>query len=348
MRLIFLLGVFLSSCTVPSEGIEVPQLGDDFYRKALNQVAKSYEKSPTRELLAQKLYYQERLGWPEESIRDLKEAERRLGLTKQIVHYFCDYYYSNGRYYELLEAVNVSKSLEQPDEQIYQYEILARAKLSEPIVTSQYLRRYLATFKSASSLEFGVEQYLSIGDTLMGVYYLNKLQKQRPGHEKVPKLLVPSLIRFGYREQALQALNDFAVAKPQASMEVVSLFLELGEKQRALQLLRGLNTDEAQLQLVSLFRSERVFDSAIFYTDRLLMRDSTRDYLLLKGEIMEDRGWLTSAYFIFQSLYEQSPEDSLVGSRAQIVARKIAYLRRVREAETLAPISKIEPTKLTE
>ena len=77
-----------------------------------------------------KLYYQEKLNWPQEAILDLYEAEKQFGLTKRIIQSYCDYYYKNGRYFELLKAVSVARSLEKPDATIQKYEVIGHIHVS--------------------------------------------------------------------------------------------------------------------------------------------------------------------------------------------------------------------------
>ncbi len=341
--------LWILGCSQPRAGrVELPELNTDFYKSALAKVSQEYSDNPSRELLTQKLYYQEKLGWPEESILDLREAEKQFGYTQKVIHYYCDYYYKNGRYFELLQAVNIAGSLAEHDELTRRYEIIGHVHASDPRVANSYLRKFLQDYPDALSLDFGARQYLEMKDTLMAVYYLNKLQKADPGNDLIATILAPSLIQFGYKIQAGRALSEYAKTRPEAAMTVASSYKALGDLAAAKGIYRRAYTNEAYLELTELFRKERFFDSSIFYLDKVLVTDSSDQFILKKGEILEERGWLTSAFFTYQFLLDRNPGDSIALVRSQNVGRKIAYLRRVKEEEGLAPAIRIEPLDLTE
>ena len=216
------------------------------------------------------------------------------------------------------------------------------------MLRTSYLNKYLRTFNSSDDLEFGVGQFLELKDTLMAVYYMNKLQMVDPGNDLVTGFLVPSLLKLGYKDRAKVALNQYIDVRPEAGMEIAEIMTQLGDFNSARRIYRQLDTRESNLFLANQFSQERQYDSSIFYLDKVLSVDSSNAILIRKGQVMESRGWLTSAYFIYQQVIDNDPEDSIALAHSVNVGRKIAYLRRVKEEQELAPILKIEPKDLTE
>ncbi|MEO9474501.1 MAG: hypothetical protein ABJG41_03175 [Cyclobacteriaceae bacterium] len=351
MRIILIFSLFLCiSCSNrKDQRIEAPNISDEFYHNALKEVAVKYAEKPTDRLLRQKLYYYEQLNWPEEAIEDLNIFLEKNGLDRKIVNLFLQYYLSNEKYKDLIELLDKWEFYHGLDEDLAQYRVLSNYRANGETGTSELIADYLTKFKSEESLEFAIQLSESIGDSAAMENYSQDLFNVNPDNALLQKSFVPYLIE---RSDFLLAYDMLIKSKRSTQFEpnfLLALALHgMDSIDRSIALLKNYERREANLQLSKWYREEKLYDSAIYYLDKSIAQDSSRDLLITKAEILDERGWFNSSYSLFYFLVTQDSTDSIVADKAAIVARKIAYLRNLKEAERQIAVPELKPKKITQ
>lgn len=348
---ILLLLIFLLSCSNSKDHpIEAPTITGDFYAKALKQIEAEYKEKPSERLLRQKLYYFEKLNWPKESIDDLNIFLEKNGLDEMIVDLFLQYYLNNEEYSALTQMLDKWEFYHGLNEELSQYRVLANYRANGLKGAKELIKSYSQKFRSKTSFEFVVDQTLEIGDTLLLKSFLEELFSLDPSNDRIQKAYVPILL---HEEDYKGAYQKLITVKSKVKNEnkdyLMSLTLYgLDSVQQAKNRLKNYDEKRSRLQLSEWFRTERRFDSAIYFLDKIILKDSSRNLLLTKGEILEERGWFSSSYTIFNHLIASDTTDSIAINKAAIVARKIAYLRNLKEAERQIPIPELTPKRIVE
>ncbi|MEP4534492.1 MAG: hypothetical protein ABJ004_15480 [Cyclobacteriaceae bacterium] len=347
--LLFSLLLFISCSNRKDQRIEVPNISDEFYHNALEEVALKYAEKPTNRLLRQKLYYYEQLNWPEEAIEDLNIFLEKNGLDRKIVDLFLQYYLSNDKYKDLIELLDKWEFYHGLDEDLAQYRVLSNYRANGEKGTSQLISDYLTKFKSEESLEFAIQLSESIGDSVAMENYCQDLFDINPDHALLLKSYVPYLIERG---DFLLAYNMLTKSRRSAQFESNLLLARalygMDSIDQSIALLKNYERREANLQISEWYREEKLYDSAIYHLDKIIVQDSSRDLLITKAEMLDERGWFNTSYSLFSFLIAQDSTDSIVVDKAAIVARKIAYLRNLKEAERQIAVPELKPKKITQ
>ena len=107
MKHSFIIGfLILLSCSGKKDRIVVPELERDFYAQALETLDDKLDRDDQDlQLIEQKLYYCERLNWPETCLEALDEYKRQKGMTPQLLDQYIVYYLNQESYASLLDII---------------------------------------------------------------------------------------------------------------------------------------------------------------------------------------------------------------------------------------------------
>lgn len=346
MRHIIILFILILGCNSKIEKQEISGIegGPDFYMNAYKEVEKAYKDEPSDQLLRQKLYYLEKLNWPPMAISTLEQAQRRFGFNQELIEKFILYYEKNEQYAELMELLGTWGKIHKLGPEMLESNIRAHMILSQRERSIELLNEYIYKYNDARNEAFVATQFLKLGDTLMSIYHFSKLHKKDPTHYALVKQYVPLLLRIGQPKRARGILTVSAKSDTTFLTQLMlskSLY-QMGEKRNAKGMLMNKWNAEALEQLTRWYWDEQQWDSTMFYVNKLIQIDSSRNSLFMKASIYEERGALNSALQLFNFLVETDSTDYLAKERVQDVSRKIAYLREL-ESRRKTPIPELTP-----
>ena len=354
MRGSFLFLLIVSSCALRPERdpIVVPELSKDFYREAVYRMESILSENTNNEVLIRsQLDYFEQLGWPPEANKAIRRARKILMLDLLLARKYADFYMRNGHHHSIIALEReLARQYKIPD-WLTQYTITALNRNNRKSAARNRLKLYIRNATSVDYHFIGTE-YLEQGDTLLSVYNLLKVDN---GQEKDPaflKLVMPLLFELKLYEPLVD------LATPQVGLDIVDFnFYELlghslretGQKDRAKQLLWERVDRRRLLQLSTWYQEDRLWDSAHFCLDKILVADhDDLDALFYKAEIDHERGWLSRAVSTYQRVIELDSGNVRATKQLDLVNRKIAYLRKVRDAKESIPIIEIDAKKVVD
>lgn len=352
MRYLILSFIFAIGCNqVTKYQIEEDRLTPDYYNTLLSEVKEEATENPKDEdLIYRRLFLSQKLGWPDDVSAEIAFLINKRSFDYELYNYATDFYRSDHQFERLLETVEKWNETNAVTDQDIRSKIIAMNGLNKDVEASRLLWVLLQQNDNPDNLTFIAKRYLGLADTVRAAYALSKLARQDPHNSLLLDAYIPFLIERGYAKRAKEILlvqstdnNDF-----EKQFLLAKTMFELNEPYQAIDLLRNFNNPTSDLQTARWYRDLNAWDSAHFYVDKVIARDSTREALFTKGTIYENRGWLNSAYSTFNLLVRQNPADSISLQRLQIVSRKIAYLRKIREAENAIPILEIPSLKSTD
>ncbi len=328
----------------------MPTVNTDFYQRALAELKSVYDEKPSDKTLRQILFYCEKLDWPESSITYLDVYLEKYGLNKQSVAMFLQYYLSNEKHSDLVSLLDRWEFYHGLDEELAQYRIKSSIKGVDKLSAIGLIREYVDQFKSKDSYEFAAMQSIEIKDSVGQMRYFQQLVNLDPGNRLAERLYVPQLIQQGYFNKAYEILTagDEQPEGFERTLLLARALHGMDSVEQAIDLIKPYDQSESLVQLADWYREIGRYDSAINCVNAILLEDSSRNVVFLKADIQEERGWLSSSYALFNTLVSRDTTDSIASQRAQIVARKIAYLRRLREEQERMPIPELQPKKLVE
>ena len=352
MRYFSILALFivLSACSrTQDQRISLPEVSDDFYQKSLKLVQEQYTQSPTDQLLRQKLYYYEKLGWPKEALPDLNIYLEKHGLNRQSVSLFAQYYLQNDQYGQLITLIDKWEYYHGLDEELAQFRISSNIQAKGEEGTTELIEAYLDKFNSTESYVFAIRESFQFKDTTLQNKLLYRLSDLAPQHPLIAQHHIPNLVKEGSYLDAHALLSSHPNQESQElNLLKAQVLYALDSTRKAKILLRGSSDMESIRQLAYWFRNEQQLDSAIVYIDKLLVQDSSRANILLKAVVLDERGWFNTSLDYFNVLLKRDPSDTIAIEKAQIVERKIAYLRNLKEKAVQAPVLELEPKKIIE
>lgn len=325
-------------------------VSSDFYENALEDINEEVGESPFNvQLRYKRLYINALLKWPEKANEDLSYIIKKEGLSQLLYDYGVSFYKSSQQYEKLLELTEQWETLS--GELDAKSRIIALAGLERQKDAANHLWDLLQNNKSDSEmLQFAAEYYELFKDTARAIYAYNLLYLQQPNHPVLFARYVPLLLSEGKPEVARLVVDEatYDSESYKASNKVAEVIYQLGDRYKAHRLLASFNNPEVIYQRVSWFREEKRLDSAIFLIDHLIAQDSSVKALMTKAKLSEERGLLQGAHQIYQAILEKDSTNSIAIESDQIVERKIAYLRSLRERERKIPVLEITRKKATD
>lgn len=355
MRQLFILVISLSfSCAQRQDRIVIPTLTDNFYSQALLRIDDDLESDTENlHLVEQKMYYCEYLNWPETCLGALDEFKRQKGMTPQLLDQYITYFRNHDMHQQLLNVINRWSGAFDLEKKYTAAKVIALIKLGRNAEATSLLRRYLKNNQTADDLDFASQQYLAVGDTLMASFQLGKLLKVDANNELIFKSYAEILLKLGYQETAFQLLERYANQRPedfQIHSKLSTYYEEAGMLQKSQEKLKSFTEyDTVIYRLADLYIAQQFWDSAHYYVDQLIDRDSLNSSAWYKKATMyEGRGWLSSSLNYYDHVLYLQPGDTIAKQRAQSVRRKIAYLQRLKFEEKQLPLPTIESKKITD
>ena len=343
---------FIFSCSPPRVPIIVHEISDSFYSQTLAQINRKLSDNPSDlHLIEQKLYYCDQLNWPTTCISALDEYKKQKGMMPQLLNKYIVYYTRHGRYQLLYEVIDKWSREFDLENQSMKPRITALAKLSKIDQAGILLRNYMINKRSFDDILFASEQFLELKDTLFATYYLGKLRELDTNHPLVHDHYAYMLLELGYEEKAIDILEEYSLVYQddfdfQSRLSLI--YFNKGDFTSSRDRLKNfLDQDTVIYRIVDIFLEEKKWDSAHYYVDKIIARDSldTKAWWK-KARMYEDQGWLSHSLNYFDHLISLNPNDSLAFHRVALVRRKIAYLQRLRFEENKIPLRVIEPQKI--
>lgn len=349
----FILGglIVLLGCGGPvNYPIESNQRAMPDYDQLLEEVNQRIEKDRSLDLIYKKLYYSHQLGWPQDVREDIRYLIMRQGLDYELYQYALDFYASSAWHEELLGLVDSWLRHHPASLQDYRWKVVALRGLGKEEEAKSFLWSLMENAEGSEDLMLAGKTYMDIGDTTRAMYAFARLAKVQPTEPVLMAHYVPLLLEQGYddrvRELLIHQRDQVEGFKDQ--LNLAKALYQLGEPEEAIATLTAIDRPEAFLQLSDWYWSEKNWQEALTYADKLIAVDSSRLSLMRKAAILEDRGWLNDALSLYRIVETQHPQDSIAGTRAEQVERKIAYLRRLREEANRIPVLELKPKKTTE
>ncbi|MEQ9403773.1 MAG: hypothetical protein RIM99_09325 [Cyclobacteriaceae bacterium] len=348
----FLLFIILISCTSQRDRIIIPEISESFYTQALIRIDNDLKGNEDNlHLIEQKLYYCDYLSWPSTCLDALDEFKRQKGMTPQLVEQYIYYYTKHEKYQALLDVIVRWSDEFDLIEEFFGQRILALSKLGRKEEALGLLRSYMSRRQSAKDLMFASQRYIELDDTLMAAYYMGKLAKMDSLNDFIFDRYPYMLLNLGFDEQAFMIFEKYSVLNPydfRFHSQLSGYYEEVGKLAEARNALKNFEASDSVLfRMTDLYLAENQWDSAHYYTDKLISRDSTsRDAWLKKAGMYEDRGWLSFSLNYYSHVIYLYPEDTVARQRADLVRRKIAYLQRLKFEENQLPLPEIESKKI--
>lgn len=344
----FLCLFFACDLRPAEDRIRIPQVTSSFYENAATRLGEELEKDPDNvSLLQLQLSYYEKLDWPETAGLCVEKARKKLDLDPINSKKYADFYVKNRRYEALLTLRDdLAERFETPD-WMWHYQISAANQVGRTEEAKNLLRLYFTSPRSDEDHFFGGQEYLLTGDSLLSLYHLQKVKKNMQNRREFVQVYVPLAYHSGAYEEVLNVIDDYDDRTVDVTLPYKARsYYALGQRSAAKKMLWSIPVKSNLETLHQWYLTENRFDSAIICLDRLLIADPDNlEVLLRKGKIDDQRGWLYRAATTFSQILEIDSTHSEAKESLNLVNRKIAYLRRIREAEQDIPTINLDSKK---
>ncbi len=348
----FLFITFLLSCSVPgTDKIVIPHLESGTYAQLFERINDDLKADPTNErLIDQKLYYCEQLDWPETCISALDVYKSQHAMTYQLVLNYVKCYQRHRRYQSLFDVINQWEKKFELEDELLKPKITSLVNLSQYEEANELLGIYMINKSKLPDIEFAATQYLRVYDTLKATYYLSELNKLVDDHPLLENY-ADILISLGYEEIGVSILELYAKNHPTDvafHKRLATVYGELGDLRNARRfLIPYANNDTINYQIANWYQQDGLWDSAFYFIDQVIARDSTnKTAWWKKGRMYEDRGWLNYSLRFFNHLITLDSSDIKTRDRIAIIQRKITYLRHLKFEKNKIPLRNLESKKI--
>ncbi len=334
LKKVILVALVVVSCqSNSSDRIDIPENMPLSQHNLLEQILEKSRSNPTDErLLMQGLYYCEELEWPELCEESLLRAKKRWGLTDELTDKLVGYYLNNGNFDEL-QSILKSAVETRP-----RLEAKIRIATQKKEDINGLLNRYSIHYKDIEATIFAINSYLEIKDTAQSIVHFEKLNTLDSMNELL-RSFHPILMARNKFAESIYFVNNQLVNSPNDTTLLIDLAISLYEKNEtdsAKNILRRMNSSRNHELLATWFKKENNWDSTLFYLDKMLIRNpSSRSLLLDKAETLESKRWVTKSLMYYERVLQMDPSDSVMQARVEIVRRKVAYLRQIKEKKEL-------------
>ncbi len=341
---------FLIACDLrpTQDRIRIPLVTASFYENAATRLGDELENDPgNTSLVKLQLSYYEKLDWPPDAEVCINRARVVLDLNPIIAKKYADFYVKNEQFESLLQLRDdLSERYETPD-WMWRYQISAANEVGRWEEAKMYLRSYFTFPRSDQDHFFGGREYLVAGDSLLGLYHLQKVKKNLKGSSDFVKLYVPLAYHSGAYEEVLNIIDEYDDKTVDVTLPYKALSLyALGNGDAAKRMLWSIPVRDNLETLHSWYLKEQKLDSSLICLDRMLIKDPNDiEILLRKGKIDDRRGWLYRAASSFKQILVIDSTHSEAKESLDLVNRKIAYLRRIREADQDIPTINLDSKK---
>lgn len=340
----------LISCELrPAEDrIRIPQVTASFYENAASRLGEALEKDPNNvNLVELQLSYYEKLDWPPEADKSVERAKLVLELEPIVAKKYADFYVKNDQFEALLNLRDeLGERYETPD-WMWHYQINAANKVGRFEEAIVLLRSFFTSPRSKDDHFFGGKEYLVAGDSLLGLYHLQQVKKEMQDNSNFVRVYVPLAYHNGAYNEVLNVINDYDDKTVDITLPYKALSLyALGESDEAKKLLWSIPVKANLETLHTWYLNEQRLDSSVMCLERILVTNpNDLDVLLRKGKIDDRRGWVYRAASAFNQILEIDSTHVEAKESLELVNRKIAYLRRIREADQDIPTINLNSKK---
>lgn len=340
----------LLSCDLrPEEDrIRIPRVTKTFYENAATKLERELERDPANESLVElQLSYYEKLGWPVEAEHSINRAMNVLNLEPVVSRKYADFFMINNRYEDLMDlSENLEEIYEKP-EWMWEYQIVAANRVNRHEEAKALLRNYFTRSNDDQAHLFGGKEYLEAGDSLLSFYHLQQVKDVFADDREFVEIYVP----LAFNSRAYQEVLDAIEAYDEKAMDItlkykaLSLY-RLGDTQEAKGMLWSIPGKESLLTLSGWYAAELKWDSCYLALDKILVNEpDDLEVLMTKGRLDDQRGWFTRASLTFSKVLEKDSTHNEAREMLDLVNRKIAYLRRIREANQEIPTIELDSKK---
>lgn len=293
-----------------------------------------------------RLFLGEILDWPEDVTADIQRIEDEAGLNYELLRYGVLFYLHDGQYEAAISLIDRWEAQKGKSAETFRWKIEALNALRRYAESADILWDFTSSnLSDPVALSFSGDTYLEFGDTVRAIYVYHLLSKNHPGYPEVVFRYAPLLLDAGYPDRALSVLANVPKDHTEGQYMLGQTLFQLGHTDSAHTVLKTFKTHRAWLTRSRWYAAEKEWDSAVAYTDRVLMDDTTVTALYQKADILDTRGWFNSASRNFSAILEVDSTYANAKERLADVERKIAYLRKIREAEKSIPTLDISSKK---
>ena len=331
-KLAFLCVLFsLISCDGRKEYlIQVPEVTHITSESILTDLANRAIDNPESDrLIKQQLYFCEQLGWPIRCEQVLEVAKEKWGLTESLLDQSIAYYLKHDEYQyveDLLKGAFETRSRMEARIQI-------AFKNNRPDLA--LIDRYKEQYPDLQSYVILANGFLLNADTIQATEAFTSVLHLDATHDVLLKY-VPILESQGRLEECILITENQLVNRSNLdlSFNLARYYYISDQDSIGLAMMRKIDTEKAHQQLASWFIEQTLWDSGLTYLDKLLVAQPENPaYLLRKAETLEAKGWVTPSLPYYERALAIDSLNAELADHVNIVRRKVAYLRRLREQE---------------
>ncbi|PIB34959.1 hypothetical protein BFP72_05910 [Reichenbachiella sp. 5M10] len=294
------------------------------------------------EALVQSLLQSRKYSWANFSLSDAKKVAQRQGESAYVSFLLADYYYHMGQYDKALSLLETEGVDELPQLQVDDLKAQIYSEIGEYAMAIDLINSAILINRGSARL-YGqkAEVYLKMSDSLSAIAYYEKAWELDSTAVDVPLRMAQLYAGVKEFDRAIAWLDRVKVDNLEVKKVKIETLRSQGNDARANVLLAEmLATGDLQSgeELMAYFTEVRQLDSVLYYSTRILERDSTNlPALFGKAEVFDTKGYFSSSLRYYESVLEIDSlnEEALDGVRK--VNGKIAYLRKIKEQKESIP-----------
>ncbi|MFT6883235.1 MAG: hypothetical protein ACJAVY_002039 [Marinoscillum sp.] len=351
-RLLFIAIIFYSCSEAHRYPITEEDAGIEYYRTSLKSLNEEILSKPKDiSLRKRKLLISKRLDWPEDVNTDINLIIDMSSLDLQSFDLSLEYYKSIDSFEKQLELIDYWESIYGKKSEYLTLKANAYIRASNFEAADSILWQLVNTPDcTEGNLQISANFYSMQKDSvrLSAVYEL--LFQTDPLSENLIMGYVPLLLAQSRGDRALEIfeMRQGLSTTDEEKLWLARTYAQQGNIQRAQDILEPIESDSAVYQRVEWYEQTLVLESAVRLLDPIIARDSNEYALFKKAQITHNQNKVYESYRLLSILIEKDSTNSKALNEAEIVARKIAYLRNLKEQENRIPVLDINSKKLTE
>ncbi len=350
---LLLLLILVCACNVrPTEDpIVRPVISAAFYQESARQLEEELKTDTANfDYIRLQLDYYQRLNWPPAASRAVARARKVLPLDPLVAKMYADYYFKNAQFTALNGLFDQLDTTFFSQNWMDRYRVKTYLEMGQSHRAVAVLEGMMGLYGGDRELAFWAGKvYLSAADTASAFLYLREARDDYRLDEEFLRLYLPLLLHQQKLTEVIYLSEDylFAVdATPSMRLFLAQQLYAAGAMQFAKdQVWQSINR-EGLFVLSHWYQWERKWDSAHYCLDRILLaNDADLPALLRKGEVDHTRGWLARSLRYYERVLEVDSTNVTALAERDQINRKIAYLRRIREAQRDIPVLDLEGKK---
>lgn len=336
MKLLFPFSIIyvIIGCSHGKDRILVPKPEEGFYEQIFQKINNEWEGDENDpRFVEHKIHYCERLNWPLTCIQTLDEYKRQKGMTPQLLDQYVAYYLKHKEYSKLLHMIDQWVNPLETKASLIKAKILALSNLNNRKEALHLLTEYMTNKHAVEDLAFAASQSLLLRDTSFSTHYLSELYHAAPQHPLIYEHYGFILWDLGYVDSALSILEEYSISNTkdfEFHIKLSSIYEYMGKWELSRNKIKAfLNQDAVAFRFSNLFISEAKWDSAHYYVDLIIIRDSLhKEAWRKKATMYEQRGWLFKSLDHYKHLIYLFPRDTFAIKKVEEIQQKIAHTQR--------------------